>query len=166
MTYAATRAEGATFGDKPTFQSDDNFTFALSDDKKAFTIAFNGLETTVGTGTLPAAIAGRMRSQRSDAPVTTRVFSLVLPVTGGKPVKTALFASGFALTDQGASATLLFNVNGQYTAVAFPPGSDGEFVQELDYAADAAPEIRLTVFLLAEHESGNPNAAEIGRAHV
>jgi hypothetical protein len=156
---AAYSAEGVTFGDKPSFQSDDKFEYALSDDKKAFTIAFQGLEIAVEGNKLPAAVAARARSATVSAPIATRAFSIVLPVTSGEPIKTAFFASGFIVTTNGAQGTLVFSVNGQNTVVKLPPNSEREFVQKLDFEAGAVSEVRMTVFLLLERDSKYPDAA-------
>jgi hypothetical protein len=85
-TGRAFSADSITFGDKPTFQSDAKFSYALSADKKAFTLAFDGLEVQVDGGKLPEKIAKRVRSSIATAPVATRVFSTVIPVNGGKHV--------------------------------------------------------------------------------
>jgi hypothetical protein len=76
-----------------------------------------------------------------------------------KSIKTSFFASGFVATTAGASATLVLSVNGKNTVVNFPPGSERDFVQKLDYYAKSTSEIRVTAFLLAEQESGDAEAS-------
>jgi hypothetical protein len=157
---AARAADDVTYGDKPTFQSGDNFSLDISPDKKALTITFNGLEVTADTGKVPDPAARRTPAAKaSNAPVATRAFSLVLPITAGKSIRTSYFASGFVVTNAGSEATLLFSVNGKNTVVKFPPKSDKSFVQKLDIKTAYASEIRMTVFLLAERDSTNPQTA-------
>jgi hypothetical protein len=158
-TGAALSADGITFGDKPSFQSDSKFSYALSQDKKAFTLAFDGLEVQVDGGKLPQKIAKRVSSPAKNAPVATRVFSTVIPVHGGKKgVATTLYASGYVLTMSKAGATLLFSVNGQNTVTSFGPNADKSFVHPLYFKTSSADEIRMTVFLLAEREGQEPAA--------
>jgi hypothetical protein len=157
-TGVALSADGITFGDKPTFQSDSKFSYALSPDKKAFTIAFDGLEVQVDGGKLPDKIAKRKRSPATTAPVATRVFSLALPMKSGKAVRVPLFVSGYVVTTSKAGATLLFSVNGQQTVTSFGPNADKSFIQRLDFRAPATSELRMTVFLLADRDGTAPAA--------
>jgi hypothetical protein len=160
LTAAGTAfsADGITFGDKPTFQSDAKFSYALSADKKAFTLAFDGLEVQVDGGKLPDKIAKRVRSSVTTAPVATRVFSTVIPVKAGKDVRSTLFVSGFVLTTSRAGATLLFTVNGQNIVTSFGPNADKSFIQPLEFRASSTSEIRMSIFLLAEREGQGPAA--------
>jgi len=154
----AGRGGGATFGDKPSFQSSEDLEFVLSPDKQAVTITFGSFfEAATANDKLPAEAARRARSTPATAPIVTRAFSMVLPVTGGKPVRTSLFASGFALTGPDSTATLLFVVNGQHKAVRFGPNTERSFVEKIDYRGARTSEIRMSVFLLAERSSSNPN---------
>ena len=57
--------QDATFGQGPTFNTDVGFSFDLSDDRKAFTATFSGLEAVVDGD--------------SASPIATRVFSFSLP---------------------------------------------------------------------------------------
>ncbi len=150
---------GVTFGDSPSFKSAENFDYAASPDKKAFTITFNGFEATVAADKLPAAATGRMRGEKSNTPVTTRAVSIVIPLAGSKRIRTSLFASGFALTGKAASATLVFNVNGHNIVRNFPAGENREFIQRLDYRSTSATELRLTLFLIAEGDSTSGDAS-------
>ena len=155
----ALAADGVTFGDKPTFQSGAQSEYAPSGDKKAFTITFGDLEVAIDTSKLPEKSAKRARSPATAAPVATRVFSTVIPVKGGKSIKTSFFVSGYVVTTEGSQGTLLFSVNGQNTLTKFAAKSDKSFVQRLDFKAKSASEIRMTVFLLAERDAQYPNAA-------
>lgn len=155
----AAQSADVTFGEKPTFQSDDKFEYGLSPDKKAFTLTFSNLEVGIDGGKLPDQVAKRMRSAAVKAPVVTRVFSIVIPVNDGKPIKTSFFANGYVLTEEGAHGTLLFSVNGQNTLVRFGPKSDRSFLQKLDFKAASASDIRMTVFLLAERDGKYPGAS-------
>lgn len=154
----AGRGGGATFGDKPSFQSSDDLDFVLSPDKQAITITFGSFfEAATANDKLPAEAARRARSTPATAPVVTRAFSMVLPVTGDKPVRASLIASGFALTGADSTATLVFVVNGQHKIVRFGPNTDRSFVEKIDYRGARNSEIRMSLFLLAERNSSHPN---------
>src|SRR5712671_5626061 len=109
LAGSADGSGGVTFGDKPTFQSTDKFSYALSPDKKAFTLLFEGLAAEVANGGDPS-------------PVISRVASIVIPLTGQKTFRNSFFVSGFALTGEGRNGTVVFSINGQNTVVKFPPG--------------------------------------------
>jgi hypothetical protein len=158
-TSPALAADGTTFGDKPTYQSGAQAEYAPSGDKKAFTITLGDLEVAIDTGKLPEKSAKRARSPATDTPVATRVFSTVIPVKGGKSIKTSFFVSGYVVTTEGSQGTLLFSVNGQNTLTKFGAKLDQSFVKRLDFKAKSASEIRMTVFLLAERDARYPNAA-------
>ena len=135
-----------TFGQIPTYQSDENFELAVSDDKRALTLTFSDLQAAVGGG-------------KSPGPMSTRVFSLVLPLEGDeKKVEIEFIVQGFTLTHEGATATMVCSVNGQTTVADFPGMSDQSFVQKLKFAAEAPSECRLYVFLLVGRDSRNANA--------
>jgi hypothetical protein len=71
-----------TFGEAPTYNSDVGFALAVSDDKKAFTATFSGLSISL--------------DPNSSAPVTSRVFTFVLPLSGADPdAEIPFFVSGF-----------------------------------------------------------------------
>ena len=152
-------ADGTTFGDKPTYQSGAQSEYAPSGDKKAFTITFGDLEVAIDTGKLPEKAAKRACSPATAVPVATRVFSAVIPVKGGKTIKTSFFVSGYVVTTEGSQGTLLFSVNGQNTLTKFAAKLDQSFVKRLDFKAKSGSEIRMTVFLLAERDAQYPNAA-------
>src|SRR3979490_2114725 len=88
---AAISADGVTFGDKPTYQSDNNFEYVPSNDKQAFTIVFQGLEVAVDGGKTPDSIAKRARSAAANAPMATKAFSIVIPLGSDIGIKTTLF---------------------------------------------------------------------------
>jgi hypothetical protein len=135
-----------TFGQIPTYQSDEKFELAVSDDKRALTLTFSDLQATVGGG-------------KSPAPMSTRMFSLVLPLQGDeKRVEIEFIVQGFTLALDGATATMVFNVNGQTTVADFPGRSEQSFVHKLKFAAETPSECRLNVFLLVGRDSRNANA--------
>ena len=137
-----------TFGQTLTHQSDEKIDLSVSDDGRALTLGFlEGFEITVG-------------GNESPAPTATRVFFGVLPLEGydEKRVKIEFIASGFVLTTKGATATLVFSVNGQTTFADFPANSDQSFDQVLEFTARSPSECRLCVFLLVGRDSNNSNA--------
>jgi hypothetical protein len=135
-----------TFGQLPTYQSDERFELGVSDDKRALTLMFSDLQATAG-------------GSKSPVPMSTRVFSLVLPLEGDeKRVEIEFIVQGFILALEGATATLVCSVNGQTTVADFPGKSDQSFVQKLKFAAEAPSEFRLCVFLLLGRDSINANA--------
>jgi hypothetical protein len=135
-----------TFGQIPTYQSDGRFELGVSDDKRALTLAFSDLLITAG-------------GSKSSAPLSTRVFSFVLPLEGDeKRVEIEFVVQGFILALEGATATLVCSVNGQTTVADFPGRSEQSFVQKLQFAAEAPSEFRLCVFLLLGRDSRNANA--------
>jgi hypothetical protein len=135
-----------TFGQIPTYQGDERFEVVVSDDKRALTLMFSDLQATVG-------------GSKSLAPISTRVFSLVLPLEGDeKMVEIEFIVQGFILALEGATASLVCSVNGQTTVTDFPGRVDESFVQKLKFAAETPSESRLCVFLLLGRDSGNANA--------
>ena len=142
------RAGDATFGKGATFNTDVGLNLVVSDDKKAFTAIFGGLE---------AVIDGP-----SAAPVATRMFSFSLPLSGADPgQEIPFFVSGFSASEKGASAHLMFSVNDQSMVSYFPAGAQASFVQELKYKATDAAEARITVFLLADRDSKSKAAVHL-----
>jgi hypothetical protein len=134
-----------TFSQIPTYQSNEKFDLDVSDDKRALTLTFSDLQATVGGG-------------KSPAPMSTRAFSLVLPLEGDeKRVEIEFIVQGFILASEGATATIVCSVNGQTTVADFPGESDQSFVQKLRFAAETPSECRLYVFLLVGRDSRNAN---------
>jgi hypothetical protein len=143
---AQAAAAGATFGDKPVFQSSTNAQYSLSDDKKAFTITFN-----------PAFEASAGNSASDTALVGTNVYSVVIPVNG-KEVNTTFVFTASITADEGAGGLLMLNVNDKQTITRFKKTSEKEVLVQLKYRAKNTGDIRLTVFLLAERDAAHPKA--------
>jgi len=132
-----------TFEQTPTYQSDESIVLSVSDDKRALTLIFSDLQTAV-------------EGSKSLAPVSTRIFSLVLPLKGEeKRVEIEFFVSGYIFVPEGATASVVFSVNGQTAVADFTGESDKEFLQELKFAAETPSECRLCVFLLLGRDSRN-----------
>ena len=141
-------AQGATLGDKVTYPA-LNFAYAVSPDKKAFTLIFDDLVAAVNScKTKPA--PSQLGPIHPTTPVVSRTSTIVIPVTGGNPLKMSLFVRGYAATTIGAHATLLLNVNGKPTVINFSPNTDREFTETIEISAPYVAEIRLTAVLLAE----------------
>ncbi len=137
-----------TFGQTPTYQSDEKFDLDLSDDKRALTLRFaEGFEVTVG-------------GHESQAPTSTHAFFLVLPLEGGdeRAEVEFLVTNAFVGTTEGATATMVLSVNGQTTVADFPANSEQSFDHVLKFTAPSASECRLSVFLLVGRDSNNSNA--------
>jgi hypothetical protein len=135
-----------TFGQIPTYQSDDKFELAVSDDKRALTLTFSDLQTAVG-------------GSKSAAPISTRMFSLVVPLEGDdKNVEIEFGVSSSIATLDDATATLVCSVNGQSTVADFPANSDESFVQQLKFTCQSPSECRLCVVLLVGRGSKNSKA--------
>ena len=138
----------ATFGPGPTFANNIGFDIAVSEDKKAFTATFSGLD---------AIIDGR-----SASPVASRTFSFCIPLSGADSYEEIpFFVSGFAASEKGANAHLMITVNDQTSVTDFPANSDGSFVQRLNYKPGAAAEARITVFLLADRDSKSDAGVQV-----
>ena len=136
-----------TFGG-PTFNSDVEFDINISDDKKAFTAAFSGL--------------GVSLDAPGSAPIVTRLFSFALPLSGADlGLEIPFFVSGFILSQEGANGHLLFSVNDQSMVVDFPPNSDNDYVQQLNYKVGNAAELRISIFLLADRDSKSSAAVSL-----
>ena len=137
----------ATFG-LPTFNSDVERNLGISDDKKAFTVTFNGL--------------GVSLAAKGSAPIVTRAFSFALSLSGCEPgVEIPFNIAGFVGGEKGANAHLLFSVNDQTMVVDFPENSNTDFSQQLKYKVGNASELRITVFLLADRDSTSDAAVAL-----
>jgi hypothetical protein len=133
-------ASDFAFGRAPTYSSDVGFMLAVSDDKKAFTATFSGLVVTIGP--------------KSVTPFATRVFSFVLPVSdAAADAYIPFFVSGHVAGEDGANAHLVFSVNDRTTVADFSGSVEESFIHELEFKVGSAREVRLTVFLLADHDS-------------
>lgn len=134
------------FGKVQTYHSDAGLDLGVSDDRKAFTLTFGNLQVAVQSG-------------KSPAPMATRVFYLTLPLEGSdKGVEIAFAVQGAVVTLEGATATMVFSVNGQTIVADYPARSDQSYVQKLKFKATTASECRLGVFLLAGRDANNSNA--------
>jgi hypothetical protein len=137
-----------TFGQTPTYQSDEKFDLDVSDDRRALTLRFSeGFEVTVG-------------GSKSPAPTSTRTFLLVLPLEGDDERAEIEFivTNAFVVTTEGATATIVVSVNGQTTFTDVPANSEQSFDQVLKFTAPSPSECRLCVFLLVGGDSKNSNA--------
>lgn len=139
--FPAMGAGDITFGDVPSFQ-ENNSAYAPSPDKKAVTITFSGLEL----------------GSKLNTPIITRVYSIVLPISGGeKGVEIPFHFQGYSLNADGADSYAVFSVNGQTSTVNFPPGHDDSYLHTLVYKAASASEARLTIFLVVETDAKHPS---------
>jgi hypothetical protein len=135
-----------TFGKIPMYQSDEKFELGVSDDKRALTLTFSDFQVTVG-------------GSKAAAPMSTRVFSLVLPLEGDeKRVEIEFIIQGFILALEGATATLVCSVNGQTTVADFPAGSNQSMIQKLTFTAETPSESRLCIFVLLGRDTKNDHA--------
>jgi hypothetical protein len=136
-----------TFGG-PTFNSDVEFDINISDDKKAFTAGFSGL--------------GVSLDAPGSGPIVSRVYSFALQLSGANPgMEFPFFVSGFISSQEGANGHLLFSVNDQSIVVDFPPNSDNDYVQQLNYKVGNATELRISIFLLADRDSKSSAAVSL-----
>jgi uncharacterized protein YegP (UPF0339 family) len=138
---------GIKFRPAQSFASgDDDFALDVSDDGQVFTLTFSDIQAVADPSESPA-------------PVAARLFSLVLPVDGGSNGLDISFAvSGYAFTTEGARGYSVLSVNGQTSVEQFPPGTDGEFVQELKFEAGPTCECGLAVSAIAERDAAYPDA--------
>ena len=135
-----------TFGQIPMYQSDEKFELAVSEDKRSLTINFADFQASVG-------------GSKSPKPMSTREFSLVLPLEGDdKRVEIEFIVDGFILALDGATASIVCSVNGQTAVTDFPGSADQNFVQKLTFAAETPSEARLYLFLLLGRDSSNADA--------
>jgi hypothetical protein len=133
------------FGTTPTFTSEDPLDLAVSPDGQALTINYLGFEALVD----PA----------GPAPVVTAVRSVALPVEGfAEGVRLAVRIDGFAFATDGAAASAVVIVNGNVGVEPVVPGADGNFVHEVVAEGIGAAECRISVILVAERDSANPDA--------
>jgi hypothetical protein len=129
------------------YQSKDKFEFGVSDDKRAFTLTFSDFQLNLEGG-------------KSATPIASRVFTIVVPVEGDeKWAEIAFGVNAFALTAEGATATIAISVNGRTTVADFSGNSEESIVQQLEFNGEKPSECRLCVFLLAGLDSKNPNGA-------
>lgn len=140
----AAGADQITFGEAPSFSSEQNTSFKRSGDEHAFTIDFNGLEIGLGHGPVPA-------------PVVTRIYSMVVPLSDAqKGVEIPFHFQGYSLCLDGVNAYAVFSVNGQTSTINFPPGHDQSFLHTLVFKAPYATDVRLTILLALERDAKHP----------
>lgn len=148
-------ASDITFGKTPTYQTDDKFELAVSDDKKAFTLTFSDFQVEVGN------------TKQSPQMIASRVFSLALPAGGkDKYVDVTFNVSGAIVPGTGesgnTSGSIMLSVNGQTSIANFTAKSDKGFVHPLTYKTTGADsEFRITIFVLLDRDSKFPDAAAI-----
>ncbi|MBK1870173.1 hypothetical protein [Taklimakanibacter albus] len=139
-------ADPVSFGKALSFSSEQNTSYAPTDDKQAFSIDFNGLE--IGLGRNPVA-----------TPVVTRSYSMVIPVSDAdKGAEIPFNFQGYALCLEGVNAYAVFSVNGQTSAISFPPGHDDSFVHTMKFKAPYADDLRVTIFLSLERDARHADA--------
>jgi hypothetical protein len=141
-------AESVTFGDKPTHASDSSFDYALSPDKKAFTIVFSRLEAVVDEKNPPA-------------PIVTKSFSMALPVHGAKKLSTKFYFQGFALATKGADCSLIITINGKTKTFSFKPGTDGSFLKTVAIDEARSLDIRMTINLVTARAGGSDGVTHL-----
>jgi hypothetical protein len=140
--------DAGEFGKAPTYKSDVAFDLAVSDDKKAFTATFDGLTIDLE----PA----------STTHVVTRSFSFAIPLSGANPgEEIPFFVGGFAASEKDANVHLMFSVNDQTTIAYFPPGSNNDFTQRLNFKVGDASEVHITVFLWEDRDSKSNAEAHV-----
>ena len=133
------------FGTTPTFSTDDPLDLAVSPDGQALTIIYPGFEA--------------LADPSSSAPVVTAVKSLALPVDGfDQGARVAVRIDGFGFATDGAAGSVVVVVNGNADAAPIVPGADGDFVHEVVTDGTGTAECRISVILVAERDSGNPDA--------
>lgn len=133
----------ATFRSLTTYASAGGVGSDLATDGRAFTVRFSDMVAKVESGESPS-------------PAATRVFSFIVPVDGGgNGVKISFAASGYAFTTGGASGYAVLSVNGQTSTMHFSPGTDQEFVQQLEFDAGPTPECYVSVLILVERGSAD-----------
>ena len=135
-----------TFGRIPRQKSGEKFEAGVSDDKRALTLTFSGLRVHAG-------------GSKPKASMSTRLFTLVLPLQGDEPKAEIEFSLDcFVIATGDATASLVCSVNGQSTVADFPKNTDQSFVHTIRFAAETPSEARLCVFLLVGRDSKNANA--------
>lgn len=146
-------ASDVTFGKTPTYQTDDKFELAVSDDKKAFTLTFSDFQVEVGN------------TKQSPQMIASRVFSLALPA-GGKDKDVDVTFNVNGAIDPGTgetgntSGSIILSVNGQTSIANFTAKSDKSFVHPLTYKTTGADsEFRMTIFVLLDRDSRYPAGA-------
>jgi hypothetical protein len=106
----------------PVASQDSTYTINIDPDGTTFTIAFSNIQAGVGDVALD--------------PSYRPTFALTLPLTDGAHNSTVTFyASGYAFVTKGATARLIFSVNGHTVVKNFSAGWDDEYIQQLKLPA-------------------------------
>ena len=123
-----------SFGKVATTPSDDTVETAVSPDRRALTTTFSGFEVTAD----PA----------SAEPSATKSFSMTLPLTDGAKGETlGIAASGFTITNDGATARLTIRAGKRTIIRSFPSGTDDEYVEALELPATPGITYQLSVVI-------------------
>lgn len=142
----AAAAEQIAFGE-PSFTSEKNTGFGLSDDKHTFTLTFDGLE--IGLNPPGPVLTS----------VATRTYSMVIPLSNGdKGVEIPFHFQGFSFCQEGVNAYAVFSVNGQTSTVNFAPGHNDSFVHSMVFKAPYASDVRMTILIAMERDAKHKDA--------
>jgi hypothetical protein len=126
----------------PVTASDPTADINIDPDRTTLTARFSQFEVSLGSES------------------ATRTSSLVVPLTdGAQNAEVTFYASGFAFTDEGATARLTLRVNGRKVVKDFPAGSEVEYIQQLELPATPASRYRLSAVVEAHQAPGCHDAA-------
>lgn len=145
-------ASSVRFG--PVASQDSTYTISIDPDGTTFTIVFSNIQAGVGDVALD--------------PSYRPTFALTLPLTDGAHNSTVTFyASGYAFVTKGATARLIFSVNGHTAVKNFSAGWDDEYIQQLKLPAIPASECQLSLDLEVNQVPGSPDGtAQIGVSSI
>jgi hypothetical protein len=114
-----------SFGKVATTPSDNTVETAVSPDRRALTTTFSDFE-----------------------PSATKSFSMTLPLTDGAKGETlGIAASGFTITNDGATARLTIRAGKRTIIRSFPSGTDDEYVEALELPATPGITYQLSVVI-------------------
>lgn len=101
------------------------------------------------------------RAPKTDPPVSTCIYSAVIPATG-KNVETSAVLDGLGTTEARTHAVLMLRVNDQPSVTHFVPNTkDQPLVAALPYRATTLTDVRLTVVLVAERDAAHPDGSAL-----
>jgi hypothetical protein len=151
------------FGEVTTDDLGDTMDLSIDRDRRALTARFSALEAAVGDPTAEQ--------------VTTRSFSMTVPLVAGAKGETISFAvQGYAFgekdggenEDMNASGRLTLTVNGRTTVEHFPAGWDDSFVAVVDLPAVPSTTYRMTAVaeVRQDSDSGGQAYANISSVDV
>jgi hypothetical protein len=69
-----------------------------------------------------------------------------------------LHFSGYVNTQTGSDCTLIISVNGKTKPIHYASGTDKDFIEDFEISSFETPEIRMTVFVLAQRGPKAANA--------